>query len=120
MKVTGTGETGKKDNIAIERAQAEKQKETGAREVIDRKSATVTGSDRINIALGKVITNYLDPKSAEVESKSRVDEIKKLIEAKKYNPSSEVIAQAFTQVVGEEIEIERLINPHGADEPTEE
>lgn len=66
------------------------------------KSGLAYGQSEVNVSLGRLIQNELNAEQLQLERRTKVEKLKELIQAGKYNPSSEAVAES----VGKEILLE--------------
>jgi|GEM_PF-5802049 len=59
--------------------------------------------DKVSLQISKVINAELNPEVLRAERRKRVEELKKLIEAGRYNPPGEAVARAVATEIATEI-----------------
>ncbi|MCO6431187.1 MAG: flagellar biosynthesis anti-sigma factor FlgM [Deltaproteobacteria bacterium] len=108
VKKVNPGEDLQSDLVSILKARkSQKLDKTVAPEEVEN---SVSAEERIKIGLGKAINAELNAELLKSERRNKVENLKELIAAGKYNPSSADVAQA----VGEELVFEILSKPQSA------
>lgn len=97
--------------IDTQKSRAEAAKSKEARTTANHAQVSQPGTesaDKVEVGATRQITELLK----EMDSKSRVEHFKALIESGQYQqPSGEILAGALSQVLDEEIDVESLLNP---------
>jgi anti-sigma28 factor (negative regulator of flagellin synthesis) len=94
-----------KKQIEQEALKSARQQETSqAAENQKQGAAGIHQNDSVKLNLGRAIGELLNVEDMKTERQNKVQELKRLIEAGEYNPSSQKIAEA----VGHEIALEIL------------
>ena len=75
-----------------------------------------SGSDQVDLTLGKYISEELNPDKIEAESKDRVAKFKALIESGQYKTDSQAVAARIANTLTEEISAEQFLSNNKSDQ----
>jgi anti-sigma28 factor (negative regulator of flagellin synthesis) len=67
------------------------------KEAESKVSASSTGTDKVDVSIGRAIQDELNPQEILAARRQRVEELKELIAKGEYNPSSEDVAAAVLE-----------------------
>lgn len=108
--------------IVRKREQTARPEATGQERADQVRSAKAqaNGTDQIHIGLGRYINDYLDPAKLESQSRSRVAELKQLIESGQYSVDSNALATKVANVLSEEVSVAKLLGDDTEEDQSQE
>lgn len=98
MKVPGSDDSSKAGE-AVRISLQGQNKRAPAQGVRNERASTPIKEDRVDLNLGRMLQQELDPQAVEGSRKAKVEELKKLIASGQYSVPSERIAEAFAQEI---------------------
>jgi len=100
---------------AEQKAETAKEINAAATQLLGGTSEGADGTDKVDLSLGKYISQELDPEKLEAESKDRVAKLKALIEAGQYKPDTTKVAEKVSAALTEEISAEQFLANNSGD-----
>lgn len=78
---------------------------------LPKTSSAGTGEDKVNVEIAKLINDQLNPDVLLAERRSRVEDLKRLVQSGQYKPKSEDVARSMIEEVATEIFMSGPIPP---------